>query len=147
MITCIIKNNINNEFIPDARSFDEWVNATGYKENVEINIKIVTPEEMIKFNTKYKNINKVTDTLAFPFEKLLIDNKIILGDIAMCANKINEDAELYNKSKTDRWAHLVIHSTLHLLGYTHDSKKTKKVMEEKEINLLKKFKISNPYEQ
>ena len=42
MITCIIKNNINNEFIPDARSFDEWVNATGYKENVEINIKIVT---------------------------------------------------------------------------------------------------------
>ena len=147
MITCIIKNNINNEFIPDARSFDEWVNATGYKENVEINIKIVTPKEMIKFNTKYKNINKVTDTLAFPFEKLLIDNKIILGDIAMCANKINEDAELYNKSKTDRWAHLVIHSTLHLLGYTHDSKKNKKVMEEKEINLLKKFKISNPYEQ
>ena len=147
MITRIIKNNINNEFIPDARSFDEWVNATGYKENVEINIKIVTPEEMIKFNTKYKNINKVTDTLAFPFEKLLIDNKIILGDIAMCANKINEDAELYNKSKTDRWAHLVIHSTLHLLGYTHDSKKNKKVMEEKEINLLKKFKISNPYEQ
>ena len=146
MITCIIKNNINNEFIPDRKSFDEWVNATGYKENVEINIKIVTPKEMIKFNTKYKNINKVTDTLAFPFEKLLIDNKIILGDIAMCANKINEDAELYNKSKNDRWAHLVIHSTLHLLGYTHDSKKNQKVMEEKEIDLLKKFKISNPYE-
>lgn len=146
MITCIINNNISNEFIPSKKFFEDWLSAIDYKESAEVNIKIVTPEEMKKFNSKYRNLNKITDTLAFPLEKILIDNKIILGDIAMCAKKINDDADLYNKNKIDRWAHLLIHSTLHLLGYSHNNKNNQKIMEEKEISILRKFKIFNPYE-
>ena len=63
----------------------------------------------------------------------------------MC-KKINDDADLYNKNKIDRWAHLLIHSTLHLLGYSHNNKNKQKIMEEKEISILRKFKIFNPYE-
>jgi len=146
MINCIINNNISNEFIPSKKFFEDWISAIDYKESAEVNIKIVTPEEMKKFNSKYRNLNKITDTLAFPLEKILIDNKIILGDIAMCAKKINDDADLYNKNRIDRWAHLLIHSTLHLLGYSHNNKNNQKTMEEKEISILKKFKIFNPYE-
>ena len=146
MITCIINNNISNEFIPSKKFFEDWISAIDYKESAEVNIKIITPEEMRKFNSKYRNLNKITDTLAFPLEKILIDNKIILGDIAMCAKKINDDADLYNKNRIDRWAHLLIHSTLHLLGYSHNNKNNQKTMEEKEISILKKFKIFNPYE-
>lgn len=146
MITCIINNNISNEFIPSKKFFEDWLSAIDYKESAEVNIKIITPEEMKKFNSKYRNLNKITDTLAFPLEKILIDNKIILGDIAMCAKKINDDADLYNKNKIDRWAHLLIHSTLHLLGYSHNNKNKQKIMEEKEISILRKFKIFNPYE-
>ena len=146
MITCIINNNISNEFIPSKKFFEDWISAIDYKESAEVNIKIVTPEEMKKFNSKYRNLNKITDTLAFPLEKILIDNKVILGDIAMCAKKINDDADLYNKNRIDRWAHLLIHSTLHLLGYSHNNKNNQKTMEEKEISILKKFKIFNPYE-
>lgn len=146
MITCIINNNISNEFIPSKKFFEDWLSAIDYKESAEVNIKIVTPEEMKKFNSKYRNLNKITDTLAFPLEKILIDNKIILGDIAMCAKKINDDADLYNKNRIDRWAHLLIHSTLHLLGYSHNNKNNQKIMEEKEISILRKFKIFNPYE-
>lgn len=146
MITCIINNNISNEFIPSKKFFEDWLSAIDYKESAEVNIKIITPEEMKKFNSKYRNLNKITDTLAFPLEKILIDNKIILGDIAMCAKKINDDADLYNKNRIDRWAHLLIHSTLHLLGYSHNNKNKQKIMEEKEISILRKFKIFNPYE-
>jgi len=146
MITCIINNNISNEFIPSKKFFEDWLSAIDYKESAEVNIKIITPEEMKKFNSKYRNLNKITDTLAFPLEKILIDNKIILGDIAMCAKKINDDADLYNKNRIDRWAHLLIHSTLHLLGYSHNNKNNQKIMEEKEISILRKFKIFNPYE-
>ncbi len=146
MITCIINNNISNEFIPSKKFFEDWLSAIDYKESAEVNIKIITPEEMRKFNSKYRNLNKITDTLAFPLEKILIDNKIILGDIAMCAKKINDDADLYNKNRIDRWAHLLIHSTLHLLGYSHNNKNNQKIMEEKEISILRKFKIFNPYE-
>ena len=94
----------------------------------------------------YKNQDKVSDTLAFPFEDLLMDDKKIIGDIAMCANKINNDALLYNKDKLDRWAHLTVHSILHILGYTHENKDDKEKMELTEINILKKFNILNPYE-
>jgi len=83
MITCIINNNISNEFIPSKKFFEDWLSAIDYKESAEVNIKIITPEEMKKFNSKYRNLNKITDTLAFPLEKIIIDNKIILGDIAM----------------------------------------------------------------
>ena len=45
----------------------------------------------------------------------------------------------------ERWAHLTIHSTLHLIGYTHDNQDDQDNMENLEIDILKKFSILNPY--
>ena len=87
-----------------------------------------------------------SDTLAYPFENRSVDKKIILGDIAMCAGKINTDSIFFRKEKLERWAHLTIHSTLHLLGYSHDNKIDQENMENTEIDILKKFNIFNPYE-
>ena len=54
---------------------------------------------------------------------------------------------IYIINKIERWAHLTIHSTLHLLGYNHDNNNNKqKIMENIEINILKEFNIFNPYE-
>ena len=146
MIKCFLINNVENEFVPKSNDFKEWLKAFEYKEQAEINIKIVTPKEMRNFNKLYKNEDKVSDTLAFPFENFTIEDKVILGDIAMCANKINIDSDLYSKKKIDRWAHLTIHSVLHILGYTHENTNNRRQMENKEIDILKKFNIFNPYE-
>ena len=146
MIECILINNINDQFVPKEKDFNDWVNAINYNGEGEIAIKIITTEEMQKFNKLYKNIDKVSDTLAFPSEKLMCDERIILGDIAMCAEKINEESILYNKREIERWAHLTIHSTLHILGYNHDTDTKRKEMENIEINILKEFNIFNPYE-
>ena len=54
--------------------------------------------------------------------------------------------QVFNKEKLERWAHLTIHSTLHLLGYTHDNKIDQENMENTEIDILRKFDIFNPYE-
>ena len=99
MIECILINNINDQFVPKEKDFNDWVNAINYNGEGEIAIKIITTEEMRKFNKLYKNMNKVSDTLAFPSEKLMCDERIILGDIAMCAEKINEESILYNKKR------------------------------------------------
>ena len=64
----------------------------------------------------------------------------------MCAKKINDDSLIYKKNKIDRWAHLTIHSVLHILGYMHDNEASQKKMEKKEIDILRKFNILNPYE-
>ena len=146
MIVCHLINQISDEYVPEQQDFQRWFQAFKYKDNAEITIKIVTQKEMKKYNMLYKNQDKVSDTLAFPFEDLLMNDKKIIGDIAMCANKINNDALLYNKDKLDRWAHLTVHSILHILGYTHENKDDQEKMELTEINILKKFNILNPYE-
>tara|TARA_B110000967_G_C18696254_1_gene465528 strand:+ start:96 stop:539 length:444 start_codon:yes stop_codon:yes gene_type:complete len=146
MINSIIINNIEGEYVPKDAFFQDWLKAVDYKKNSEITIKIVTEDEMREFNKLYKGEDKISDTLAFPFEKLNLGNKIILGDIAMCAKKINNDASVYKKNKIDRWAHLTIHSVLHILGYLHDNEANQKKMEKMEIDILRKFNILNPYE-
>ena len=146
MINCIIINDIDGEYVPKDIFFQDWLKAVEYKKDSEITIKIVTEDEMREFNKLYKGEDKLSDTLAFPFEKLNLDNKIILGDIAMCAKKINSDSLVYKKNKIDRWAHLTIHSVLHILGYMHDNEVNQKKMEKMEIDILSKFNILNPYE-
>ena len=98
MIVCHLINQILDEYVPEQQDFQRWFQVFKYKDNAEITIKIVTQEEMKKYNMLYKNQDKVSDTLAFPFENLLMDDKKIIGDIAMCANKINNDA-LINENK------------------------------------------------
>ncbi len=146
MIKCILINSIKNDYVPEVSLFEKWVSALEYADNAEITIKITTEEEMRNYNMLYRNQDKVSDTLSFPSDNLKIDNKIILGDIVMCANKINSDSYIFKKDNNERWAHLTIHSVLHILGYNHDNLNNQKNMEKKEIDILKKFNIFNPYE-
>ena len=146
MIKCLVINSQKSEYVPDHSLFEEWVSAFDYTSDAEITIKIVNEEEMRDFNILYRNRNKISDTLAFPAENLSVNGKVILGDIAMCAKKINSDSILYTKEKNKRWAHLTIHSMLHLLGYDHQDTLSQKNMENKEIDILKRFNIFNPYE-
>ena len=146
MIKCLLINSIKDEYVPESSYFDCWANALKYKNECEVTIKITTPDEMRGYNKLYRNQDKVSDTLAFPAENITIENKIILGDIAMCANKINSDSELYNKKKIERWAHLTIHSLLHIYGYDHETVNSRNKMENIEIDILKGFNIFDPYE-
>ena len=129
MIKSFLINNIKDEYSPDSALFDEWLGSLEHGGDAEITIKIVTPEEMRNLNILYRDKNKISDTLAFPFDNLSVDKKIILGDIAMCASKINTDSIFFKKEMVERWAHLTIHSALHLLGYSHDSKIDQENME------------------
>tara|TARA_Y100000992_G_C21272465_1_gene497726 strand:+ start:2021 stop:2464 length:444 start_codon:yes stop_codon:yes gene_type:complete len=146
MIECHLINQIHDEFVPEQKYFNDWTNVVDYKDDAEITIKIITADEMRGYNKIYKKIDKVSDTLAFPAKNFIIENKVILGDIIMCANKINNDSSLYNKTKLDRWAHLTIHSLLHIFGYDHNNAFERKKMESMEISLLKEFNILDPYE-
>ena len=146
MIRCYLMNNIEEEFVPEYKNFVDWLSIIDCKDMSEVNIKIITPKEMRNYNKLYKNEDKVSDILAFPNTISFNNSKNILGDIVMCANKINNDSNTYKKENIDRWAHLTIHSVLHLLGYNHNNEKDRNIMESKEIEILKKFNIFNPYE-
>ena len=146
MIECFLMNNIEEEYVPEYKNFVDWLSVIDCEDMSEVNIKIITPKEMRNFNKLYKNEDKVSDILAFPNAISFNNGKNILGDIVMCANKINNDSATYNKKNIERWAHSTIHSTLHLLGYNHNNDKDRNIMENKEIDILKKFNIFNHYE-
>ena len=117
-----------------------------YKKNdLEINLKLVSSDEMTALNQTYRNKTKDTNVLSFPTDPEVIYLSKELGDIAICIPFMESEAKTLNRSKDDHMMHLVTHGVLHLLGLDHANEKDANLMESHEISYLKKFNISNPY--
>tara|TARA_B110000438_G_scaffold284642_1_gene313903 strand:+ start:1433 stop:1879 length:447 start_codon:yes stop_codon:yes gene_type:complete len=117
-----------------------------YKKNdLEINLKLVSSDEMMALNQTYRNKTKDTNVLSFPTDPEVIYLSKELGDIAICIPFMESEAKTLNRSKDDHMMHLVTHGVLHLLGLDHANEKDANLMESHEISYLKKFNISNPY--
>ena len=134
--------------IPDEESFQQWAeSACLADEDVIASMQIVGRGEMQKLNKAYRHKNRPTNVLSFPMQ-LPDEVKIkILGDLALCVDVINEEAKLQGKSLNAHWAHMVVHGMLHLQGYDHVEDDDAEVMEEKEIDILRKLGFENPYSQ
>ena len=70
----------------------------------------------------------------------------MLGDIVICAPLVAVEAREQGKSLAAHWAHLVVHGTLHLLGYDHIDDTEAKQMEQLETTILGKLDFAAPYE-
>jgi probable rRNA maturation factor len=117
-----------------------------YKKNdLEINLKLVSSDEMMALNQTFRNKTKDTNVLSFPTDPEVIYLSKELGDIAICIPFMESEAKTLNRSKDDHMMHLVTHGVLHLLGLDHANEKDANLMESHEISYLKKFNISNPY--
>lgn len=118
-------------------NFDEVINCKS------INISFVSQQEIKELNRRFLNKNKTTNVLSFPSDPKFYED--LLGEIAICPFVIKEESIVQGKKEHDHLIHLIIHSVLHLLGYDHEDSKSAEVMEEIEINTLKKLGIANPY--
>jgi probable rRNA maturation factor len=70
----------------------------------------------------------------------------LLGDIILAFEKISQEAAQQQKTLRDHTAHLIVHGVLHLLGYNHETIEEAEEMETREIAILARFDISNPYD-
>ena len=101
------------------------------------------PEKIREINKKYRNIDKETDVLSFPmFEKNEIDERQdgalpdTLGDIVISIEQVKRQAVEYEHSFKRELSYMVVHGFYHLMGYDHMNDEDKKVMREKEENVL-----------
>ena len=108
-----------------------------------INISFVSQQEIKELNRRFLKQNKTTNVLSFPSDPQCYED--LLGEIAICPSVIKEESIVQGKKEHDHLIHLILHSVLHLLGYDHADSKSAEVMEEIEINTLKKLGIANPY--
>ncbi|NKB36521.1 MAG: rRNA maturation RNase YbeY [Gammaproteobacteria bacterium] len=133
--------------LPDKETLSHWVDSALQNEtsDLELTLRIVDLEEGATLNEQWRKGSGATNVLSFPSD---IDVEIelrLLGDIVICAPIIEREAEAQGKKLMDHWAHIVIHGTLHLLGYDHIEDNDASSMEAMEINILKTLKIDNPY--
>ena len=92
-------------------------------------------------NKKFRNKNKNTDILSFPFgEKLRNSNQIYLGDIIISFNYIDKSRNLTSKEFREKTAKIFIHGFLHLLGYDHIKYYDYKKMIKEEEKIFKSIK-------
>lgn len=92
-----------------------------YEELPEFTLTFVEPEAIQNLNRTYRNIDAVTDVLSFESDGEIDPQTNIeyLGDIVICADQAQKQAELSGHSLEDEIALLEIHGLLHLLGYDH----------------------------
>ena len=117
-----------------------------FESECEINISIVTNNEIQKLNKEFRNIDKETDVLSFPqltFEEGEIadineNDEIILGDIVISIDKAKQQSEEYGHTLQREIAFLTVHSMLHLMGYDHMKEQEEKEMIEKQKEILQK---------
>ena len=110
------------------------------KAETTLTIRIVSEAESQSLNNQYRKKNAPTNVLSF-----LINDNPLLGDIILCHSVIKKEALAQKKSIDDHYAHLVIHGYLHLIGFDHTKNDDALKMENKEIAVLKKLGIKNPY--
>lgn len=122
--------------------FDKIANmVVGRKyQNAEVSITLTDDEEIHALNKMYRNMDKPTNVLSFE-----LGDDILLGDIYISLDTVSREAADAGISVPEHTAHMVVHGMFHLLGYDHLTDKQARVMESKEITVLKKLGIKNPY--
>jgi len=144
-----IQNTLEPEpgSLPTNKQLEHWANQTlsGLKNVSEMTIRIVDVSEIQSLNQTYRHKDNPTNVLSFPSEIPDEINLALLGDIVICSSVVEKEAIEQQKSLDAHWAHMVIHGTLHLLGYDHLDDSEAEEMESKEIEILGHFGYPNPY--
>jgi len=134
--------------VPSVSDIETWIGAVvrGRRENVQLTVRIVDEEEGTALNERWRQARGPTNVLSFPSEGLEAIAPDLLGDVVICAPVVESEAREQGKSLTAHWTHMVIHGTLHLLGFDHVDEDHAREMELLEARILKELGYSDPYE-
>jgi probable rRNA maturation factor len=121
--------------------------------HIELSVRLAGDEQVRELNAHWRGKDKPTNVLSFPmaetYELEAADEDgpaIMLGDIILAHGVCATEAGEKGVSVIDHATHLVVHGTLHLLGYDHMAEADAADMEAREARALKRLGIANPYE-
>ena len=110
---------------------------------VSVAIALDSDTAVRRLNRTYRGFDKPTNVLSFPARA---DDRSFLGDIALARQTVLREAREQGKRPADHLTHLVMHGTLHLLGYDHEQdERQARRMEKLETRLLAAMGIADPY--
>ena len=122
--------------------------------NFVLNLVLSDDQTVHQLNKQFRNIDRPTNVLSFaniddPFfdEILKSAEDIELGDVIMAFETLSKEADELEISLKDHFCHLWVHGMLHILGYDHIKDNERLEMEAREVEILKKLGIENPYQE
>lgn len=116
----------------------------------EVGIACVDLDESHKLNLEYRQKDKPTNVLSFPSdlpdEMAAVLDSFPIGDLVICIPVVLQEATEQSKTPIEHFTHMLVHGTLHLMGYDHEtSDEDAEEMEALEILILAKLGFANPY--
>jgi len=133
--------------LPTESQIQQWLDAAilPFQAEAEVTVRIVDESESQQLNFDYREKDKPTNVLSFPFQCPPGIELPLLGDLVICAGVVAQEAKEQQKTLTAHWAHMVVHGSLHLLGFDHINDADALEMEAEEIQILAELGFADPY--
>ena len=133
--------------LPTTEQIEQWATAAvqPQSDEVEMTVRIVDEAESNALNLNYRGKDRPTNVLSFPFECPDEVELPLLGDLVICRQVVEREAQEQDKPVMAHWAHMVVHGSLHLLGYDHIEDDEAEEMESLETQIMTGLGFADPY--
>lgn len=134
--------------LPSTEQLQTWCQAaySGQNTDAHMDVRIVCNAESQTLNHEYRGKDKPTNVLSFPMDIPFDVGTRVLGDLAIAAQVVEQEAQEQGKAADAHWAHMVVHGVLHLLGYDHIEDDEAEQMEQLEREILAELGYPDPYQ-
>jgi probable rRNA maturation factor len=139
----VLRYRTRRPWAPGPSSLRRWAKLAAGDRQGELGIRVVGSRESRVLNQRWRGRAKPTNVLSFPASPELEGRQI--GDVVVCAPVVAREAREQGKPIASHWAHMIVHGTLHLLGFDHERAADAKRMEVRERALLARIGIADPY--
>lgn len=133
--------------LPTNAAMRRWVEHAlrHCRRGASVTVRIVDDREGAALNQRWRGKQGPTNVLSFPLPGPVQVVPMLLGDIVLCAPVLKREAAAQRKTIAAHCAHLLVHGTLHLLGYDHVKPRAATAMERLETELLAELEFPDPY--
>jgi probable rRNA maturation factor len=142
-LAVVLRYRTRRPWAPAPSSLRRWARLAAGDRRGELGIRVVGSGESRALNERWRGRPKPTNVLSFPAASSLRGKQ--LGDLVVCAPVVAREALEQGKALREHWAHMIVHGTLHLLGFDHERAADAKRMEGRERVLLARLGIADPY--
>ena len=143
------------EALPRAERFAERIVGAvlddprvGLTRPAEVSVVLADDAFIRRLNRDHRGKDKPTNVLSFPLEDADAGAKrrqLLLGDVVLAYRTIRREAKEEGKRLESHAAHMLVHGTLHLLGFDHAQSRAARIMEGHEVRILKRLGVPDPY--